>query len=79
MYVIEGCNNDWSDLKYFDFECWIVCLVKLYLDMSVIRTEYGSSVGVKLAYMFGVMKKFLNLILGEIYWIKSGNIEYLVE
>jgi len=79
VYVIEGCNNDWSDLKHPDPERRIARLVKLYLDMSAIRTEHGSSAGVKSAYTFGAMKKPLNPILGETHRIKSGNTEYLAE
>ena len=79
VYVIEGCENDWSDLKHPDPERRLARMVKLYLDTCAIRAEGGSSAGVKSPYTFGAMKKPLNPILGETHRIKSGNTAYLAE
>ena len=79
MYVVEACENDWSDLKHSDPGVRLGRFVKLYLDMTAIRTESGSSAGVKSPYTFGAMKKPLNPILGETHRIQSGRTSYLAE
>merc|ERR1719310_285261 len=53
VYVVEACENDWSDLKHSDPGVRLGRFVKLYLDMTAIRTESGSSAGVKSPYTFG--------------------------
>ena len=79
VYVVEACENDWSDLKHSDPGVRLGRFVKLYLDMTAIRTESGSSAGVKSPYTFGAMKKPLNPILGETHRIQSGRTSYLAE
>jgi hypothetical protein len=79
VYVIEGLKNDWSDLQHPDPARRMARLIKLYLDMSAIRTENGSGAGVHSPYTFGAMKKPLNPILGETHRIKCGKTAYLAE
>jgi len=79
VYVVEACENDWSDLKHSDPGVRLGRFVKLYLDMTAIRTESGSSAGVKSPYTFGAMKKPLNPIFGETHRIQSGRTSYLAE
>jgi len=79
VYVIEGCKNDWSDLNHPEPERRLARLVKLYFDMTAIRTEGGSAAGVKSPYTFSAMKKPLNPILGETHRIRCGKTAYLAE
>jgi len=79
VYVVEGLTNDWSDLKHPDPVRRMARMVKLYLDISAIRTENGSSAGVTSPYTFGAMKKPLNPILGETHRISCGKTQYCAE